>query len=112
MLRKKHVENEVERTMELLGEDAPLKADAFFFTRLQARIREEEAAHHFLVPSLWQRWRPMVLAALVGVNIITAALWLVSGSTNSAREQGLNALAEDYALVSDIGDWLYESLGE
>jgi len=112
MTQKHHIEKEVARTLRQMEEEAPLKADPFFYTRLTARIQEEQAAHHLEAPTTWQRWRPFVLAALVGANIITAALWMNTTTATSEREQALNAMAQDYSLVTQSSDWLSESLGE
>lgn len=112
MSKNQHIEEEVQRTLLLHENEIPQKTDPFFYARLAARIDAEQAAHHLQMPTRWQRWRPLVLAGFVGANIITAALWLNVGSADNTRAQAINAMAEDYALLVDSGDWLSESLGE
>lgn len=111
MSRKERIDNEVEKIL-ALGQEPPLKADPFFFTRLEARIREAETERHRLAETPWRRWRPVMLAALVGINVLTVALWLSNRSCTTARGQALKAMAQEYALVSETADWLSASVGE
>ncbi|MBN2416852.1 hypothetical protein JXO52_13475 [bacterium] len=111
MSEEDRIKERVEKTMRLMETEERLKADPWFFTRLQARISARNAE---LLSPVRQggRWRPVVLAALAGVNITIAALWTFGNAETRHKETAMAYLARDYGLTGEAGDWLYNTIGE
>lgn len=111
MSRADRIKKKVEATLNLMGTEERLKADPYFFTRLQAEITAAQELRLSAGP-LSARWRPWVLAALAGVNIIFAALWTVRTTETQRKETALTYLARDYGMTAEAGDWLHDTIGD
>lgn len=111
MSRQDRIKEKVKKTIKLLNKETHLKTDPYFFTRLEARIISAEQLQPAHITA-WQRWRPVMLAALAGVNILTAVFLLPHRTSVQERRQTINIMAQDYALVTESVDWLYQSVGE
>lgn len=99
MKEKKRIEEEVQKSMELLDQQESLPPDPYFYTRLRARIDSRNQQHRVLSLSL----KPALLALLVMMNLGTA-VWYLAGDSSSAeksnRDTLIELLAEDISLDS------------
>jgi hypothetical protein len=101
--RRERIEEEIERTMQLLDSKEPAETDPFFFTRLQARLgRQKEIA----APSWIRQNIPLALVAalLVAANsfLIYRQFKTVPAVTSS---QQYEALATEYQLDVNSSDY-------
>ncbi len=104
MNRKEKIQQEIQKTLDCFDQVEPLKANPFFYTRLQSRIND-------LNRNKWQlkRWKfvwgvlkPALLIFVVAVNILTAIVVLKSQNNNQySRTQLLNAFAQEMTLDSN-----------
>ena len=99
MDRKSKIDQEAEKTLNAFEYAERLPKDPFFFTRLQARIDEQERQKHTLPESILKGWlRPVLLGSIVAVNVLTSVLVLEKSSTQITREDRMQAFAETYSL--------------
>jgi len=92
-------EKEVEKTLGLLG-SGPFEAPPFFYTRLKARLKDQE------VP-VWEQWfvrqlRPAL--AVAGVTLLLLVnlycVWKASEQVaETQRAQAATSIAEDYEFT-------------
>ncbi|GAB4330505.1 MAG: hypothetical protein Kow0037_06290 [Calditrichia bacterium] len=80
MDRKKKIENEVRKTLELMDRDSGLPPDPYFYTRLSAKIEEREHS----VKSVAALLRPALLIILFVLNVGTVAWYW--GQLHSVNE--------------------------
>ena len=105
MKRIKRIEEEIDKTLRCLDEIEEIEASPFFFTRLQARIREQEEEKVSFITRLFgvRGLRPALLGLVVVLNLVSAAfIWQRVHGRFEDRSQYLSALVEEYSLnVSD-----------
>lgn len=110
MNSKARIEKEVKKTMDLLVKEKPIKTDPFFYTRLKARIKEEETSKQRKLIRKPIGWKIIVTAGMVVLNIITAAILVNSNDVN--RQKLKTVFSEEYTLTSETGDLLSRSIKE
>ena len=114
MNRKARIEEEVERTLDLLRKKEEPEADPFFYTRLQSRIdgleREGRKRHRLsgLIDS--RHLRPTVVVAIVVINVLSGIM-LFHGDTRQSqcRVEYLQAFAEEYSLYQNDYEQLFSN---
>lgn len=99
MERQQKIAQEVEKTLDLLEHAERLTPDPFFFTRLQAQIKEKQKK---------QAWReltailkPVFLVVLLTVNIITAVYLMGTAryrATSSAHSELKSEFAKEFGF--------------
>ena len=97
MDRKKKIEEEIARTLDAFDRVERLPEDPYFYTRLQARLRERETDKIGLFKFL----RPAIVTALLIVNIVTAFFYLsadTSGQTTDSRQQIVLLLSKELGI--------------
>ena len=98
--KKEHIEGEIQKTLDQFDAAEQLPPDPFFFTRLQARLEQQNQQRGILLVFL----RPALLTALVALNLSTA-VWYFSRSDQqdqaSSQQQFIQILARDLALETD-----------
>jgi len=112
MSREEKIEKEVKKTMDLLKKEKSIKTDAFFYTRLQAGIQASDRSRLSKLSSKSVRWKTIILTGLIGINLITAAVWKGIIVKNSNRQKLETALSQEYSLSAETGDWLSISVEE
>lgn len=99
MNRNKNINQEVEKTLQIFESNEPIKADAFFYTRLKARMDAESQKNvHLFGLDINNILRPVLLTCIVALNIITFIL--VLKTSEPTREAQLDSFAESYRLNS------------
>ncbi len=100
MKRKENIEAEIEKTLASLDNFPKTKADAFFYTRLSAKL---EAANEPLII----KWffdtpylKPSLLILFLAINIITTVSWINSTTKdNSSLSNITETFMEEYELI-------------
>ena len=104
MTESEKIEREIEKTLGCFDTAQRLKADPYFYTRLRARIADEEKGRRSILRGLFSpnMLRPVFLAVVVLLNLITAAI-IFRGHyrTPNTRDRYLSAFAEEYSLDLD-----------
>ncbi len=108
MGRQKEIEQEVEKTLQLLRREEDIHVDPFFYTRVQAKITEAERS----ITSWLVNWKTALLAGLLGLNVITAVFWISNSASLNNNQQLMNSMASEYAFSANYGDWLSASVEE
>ena len=106
MEHEQKIIREVEKTLELLEQAERLKPNPFFFTRVQARIREKkkELAWQGLPGIL----KPVLLAILLAVNIFTAAYFLSTNkveTSSTVRSELKSEFAQEFRLQTTTNEF-------
>ena len=112
LLRENNMEHEqkiireVEKTLELLEQAERLRPNPFFFTRVQARIREKkkELAWQALPGIL----KPVLLAILLAVNIFTAVYFVSTNkvkTSSSVRTELKSEFAQEFRLQTTTNEF-------
>jgi hypothetical protein len=102
MDKQKRLQEEVDKTLEMMDRMESLEAGPYFYTRLEAKLRsrEREKRHWAL--------RPVLLTLLIVINVISAVFFLVeSQNTRTSREEyqtDISAFLEDYSLNRNTYD--------
>lgn len=94
------IDQEIKKTLELLDREDPVKTDAYFRTRLNARLAERIAAKNR--PLLWLRPAlSLTLALLFTLNAITAFNYFGSDEeSGKTRDTRISSVAESYETIN------------
>ncbi len=98
-MRRKKIEEEVEKTLQALDDHQPIEANPYFMTRLMQRIENEKAeaeaeAEAAKLNFKWSKvWQPALFAMLIVVNLFT--FYNLSSNTNE-NDTGVSVLAKEY----------------
>ncbi len=90
MDKRKRVQEEVEKTMSLLDRVENLEAGPYFYTRVEARLRQIEREEKTKQPGIFgvRVLKPALLVLLLIVNLFSAVFFLVeSGDTGQAEKK-------------------------
>ena len=104
MTRNEKIQHEIQKTLDSADHIEPQKTDAFFYTRLQARIDAiESSANNENGWDLFLRiLKPGLLIVLIAANIFTAyAIMNKKADNGAARTRELNAFAREMTLDSN-----------
>ncbi len=94
------VTDEVEKTLHAFDGLPNLTPDPFLATRIHARLAEQRASVRRLIlprPAL----RPVALAIIIVLNILTAVYALRAPAPASARERLVSAMRQEYRIATD-----------
>lgn len=98
MNKKQKIEREIDKTLEQFDKAPKLPPDPYFYTRLQARLNEREKK-----AGVWGAvLKPALLVILLLLNITSATVYLSqkTDTTNSARQELISLLSEDFQSQS------------
>ncbi|MFO7889207.1 MAG: hypothetical protein R6V04_02595 [bacterium] len=112
MLKKEKIEKEVKKTMDLLKKEKSIKTDSFFYTRLQGRIQSAERSGLSRLSPKLLKWKTIVIAVLIGINLISAAYWTRSNIKDLNRKKLVTVLLQEYSLSVETSDVLSASVKE
>lgn len=98
MNKKLMVEQEVEKTFASFNRAERLKASPYLYTRIRAHLDEADSSDQ-AGSRAWHVLRPLFLAGIVAVNLMTVAIFL--GKSDVSRQERVQAFAEAYALDSE-----------
>lgn len=101
MTKNENIEQEIERTLLCFDEAERLKADPFFYTRLQTRIKDLEERKGFSLQGLLnvKVLRPALLTLVIVMNIVTTfVVFQKVDRQTDYRDQYLTSFAEEYSL--------------
>jgi len=94
------IEKKVDETLSLLDHHKAARTDAWFYTRLKARMTPEP---RFLFGRLPVRYWPAVIgvAILILINIVSV-LHKTSYNREVLKEQGLALFSEEYSITNNV----------
>ena len=103
--RQKHIEQEVNKTLQYLENEEYLKADGFFHTRLLAKIENRKTERPSILEFLPGKYLKPVLIALIVILNIGTVLYLFSGAEkntetvgDTTRDEYLQLFADEYGM--------------
>lgn len=98
------IEREVEETIACFEQVDKIESDPYFYVRVMGKILSQEQQERYPVSWLpgMSLLRPVFPIAIVIVNLVTVALVLKSGASDTEnRGTRLTAVAEQYSLSQD-----------
>ena len=112
MMKQEKIEQEIVKTLECFETAERLKADPYFYRRLQARIKGNEKQKRFSLQGILsaKALRPALITAIVVLNIFTAMM-VFKGTDGriDSRDQYLTAFAEEYSLdLNSVSSYIFE----
>ncbi len=103
MNRENKIKQEIEKTLNCLDQIEPLKADAFFYSRLKARM-DSEASKERKFLNLHFGWKVLASALIiiiVAANIYTVSIFLKTKDNAEAdRQELIHLFATELTLDS------------
>ena len=97
MDKKEKIDREVKKTIQLFEEVESVKADAYFYTRLKARMdAESDKKQQLFGLDIINILRPVLLTGIVTINIIT--FLFIMRANEPTREIQIQSFAESYGL--------------
>lgn len=97
------INQDIDRTFELLRQQPDIGNDELFRQQLWQRIEAKYSVEDSFVTLFVHNYRKAIVAVLVGLNMFAGAFFIrgvVSGSSDRATQ--LKTLAQEYSLVSDV----------
>lgn len=97
----KHIDHEVDKTMKALDDLEPGKTDAFFYSRLSAKLehRNESSNEKGLVPNFGFAFSVAAVVLLLFLNVASISLYQqVFMAEEAEREELVEELASDYQV--------------
>ena len=101
--RKQRIEQEVERTLDALGQAPRLTASPWFATRVQNRLNTDTApaARPTAGFGLWGLLRPALLTVIIALNVFSALFAIQrSDRATEARDYYVSGFASEYAYTN------------
>lgn len=98
-MRRKNIEEEVEKTLRALDDYEPVEAHPYFMTRLMQRIENEKKASVRPKSFGVNLWQPALILGLIVINAFT--FYHFTFQTNS-HDEGLSTLIEEYNYHSKV----------
>jgi hypothetical protein len=99
MKQVRNIESEIEKTLQSLDTFTKVRSDAFFYTRLKARMDNPKEA-------LFIRWffetpylKPALLVLFLSINILTLVSWL---NTNAIQNQATTTVTDSFIEEYDL----------
>lgn len=103
MKREERVEQEVEKTLQQFDRAERIRPDPFFYTRVQARLKDSNRARGRIL--VFGVLKPALLVLLVACNVATAAVLLKSGGADAIdRSAVVSAVGEELGLDTYVVD--------
>jgi hypothetical protein len=102
--RKKQIEKEVEKTLQQLDHFEKLESDPFFYTRLQAKMKNTQNQHiqSAILSFAGRHLRPAFLILVLVLNLISALVVFQNRNSGSDSQTiNLSSFADDYS-INDI----------
>lgn len=110
MNKKERINKQVDQTLELMDRLETLEAGPYFYTRLQARLREaeRETGNRLIAIFNVRRLQPALLLLLLVINIVSAVFFLAAPKTAAPGQEDYSTYAaaflEDYTLDTNSYD--------
>ena len=98
--RNEHIEEKVNKTMEILDNMEKVEASPFFHTRLEAKLENqiaEKSFFSFLFSSQFYL-KPVLIGLVLLVNIISISFFVINTNSNSKHTNEISNLLETYAF--------------
>ncbi|MBI9069772.1 MAG: hypothetical protein JEZ09_20930 [Salinivirgaceae bacterium] len=106
MKNKADIEREIEKTISLLDGKNKMKADAFFYTRLSAKMEQTESNFSFewLLTSPWLK--PLIVAFVLFINIISISHLIKSDDRELTNDDVVSLFNEEYFMTQSTDSYL------
>lgn len=92
MIEKKNINQEVNKTLDSLNQLPTIKVKPFFYTRLMAKMEEEES--HV---SVFRNWSLATMALIILINVVSImSLW----SESQEADEVIELMASEYSLTN------------
>lgn len=107
MNKKEKIEQEIQKTLDLLDQPQNLAPNPFFYTRVRQRLDEKSQSHPKI--SLAAVLKPALMTVLLAMNLGTA-IWYLGGTpattSSQPRQELVQLLANDFQLETSQDNWL------
>ncbi|MCX6138092.1 MAG: hypothetical protein NTV54_11420 [Ignavibacteriales bacterium] len=95
MKEEERILEEVEKTLCALDDLPTIEANPFLFTRIQARLASEDVSRKTSLAGFIEL-KPIALAVIIVLNIITAVYFFNSRSSEYSKDQLIHSLSAEY----------------
>jgi hypothetical protein len=103
MNREEKILSEVEKTLKAIDTLPKIEGNPFLFTRVKARIVNES-----IKPGVKEKTdfvlKPVTLAVLILINVITAAYFIGLGNNSSSSTSLVNSMKQEYGVTQIQSD--------
>ncbi len=112
MDKQKRLQDEVDKTLEMMDRMESLEAGPYFYTRLESKLRSREREKRHWLPNISQvldkGLRPVLLTLLIVINMISAVFFMVQSKITRTRQEEsqtyISTFLEDYSLNRNTYD--------
>jgi hypothetical protein len=112
MDKQKRLQDEVDKTLEMMDRMESLEAGPYFYTRLESKLRSREREKRHWLPNISQvldkGLRPILLTLLIVINMISAVFFMVQSKITRTRQEEsqtyISTFLEDYSLNRNTYD--------
>ncbi|MCX6136586.1 MAG: hypothetical protein NTV54_03710 [Ignavibacteriales bacterium] len=95
MKNEERIQDEIEKTLQAFDDMPKLAVNPFLFTRIQVALASQlHGRNRQLLTTI--RLKPIALALIILLNIITAVHVFEAGSSGDSREQLISTLSKDF----------------
>ena len=110
MTTKEKIQQEIERTLQCLGDVKRAEANPFLFTRIKARMGKKDSA--------WERAFSFISKPAIAMAIVLLVMavngWALLGSNSNDNAIGdsssVSELANEYNVVASVDNYDYENM--
>ena len=102
--KDKHIEHEIEKTLNSLNETEKIECSPFFYTRLMGNIESlgKKQEQKIFTPDLINILRPSLLILIIILNIITGIyLFDYSSEESQERSEYIESLAKEFSIQQE-----------
>ena len=115
MNKTENIDQEIQKTLDLLEQPETLPPNPFFYTRVKQRLDEETRPRRKSIVAVVLK--PALMTLLLAMNVGTA-IWYLSGTTGTAsetvaeatssqpRQELIQLLVNDFQLNSTQDNWI------
>lgn len=105
MKNDRHIQEEVEKTLQAIDGMQNLESNPFLFARLKAELAKRPTEVHTSF-TFRSALLPAALVVILLINLATAVSFLESPTTPDVRDSLITALRDDYQIVLKQDDFM------
>ena len=107
MKKNQHIQNEIDKTLQLLNSKNKIEADAFFYTRVRAKIDTPEKASFFDFIFDSPILKPALIASLFILNTMAFLLINYNSSQSLTADDAADLLNQEYFITQATDSFYY-----
>lgn len=106
MKNKTNIQNEINETLNLFDKIDKVEVDAFFYTRLSAKMENTKSKFSFDWLFETPILKPIIIAVILFINVISISYFLNSKSESLTNTEIVDLFNQEYSMTQSTDSFL------